>query len=409
MGSAIRSAAREGEGVPGLESEVFARMKPDFSRFPAAGFARDAETGVWKTRVALRGGEFYAVVTVADGGEVAGRVYDADTDDEYLAVRVASQSGAFVASVRRAYIDALRELARACFAARMFRSDQADRIAARITAELGAQAEEPWGGGEGAVFRDDRTRRWFAVILRVARAKLVPGADGETEIMNVKVPPSDVPALCRERGVFRCYHMNKKHWVSLALDGTLADEHIMRLARESAAFAARGPSAGTRKDAPASVGAWIVPANYAYWDVEKHFGENPVQMWKQTSAVRPGDTVFIYISAPVSAIWCRCRVLETDIPADYDDGNITIKKMMRLEMTRRYGRGLITLDLMRRRGVRAARSARRVTPELLDEIARLEAENPSPAKGGGAKARSRTAGAASKKRGAGARAVKKRD
>ena len=59
-----------------------------------------------------------------------------------------------------------------------------------------------------------------------------------------------------------------------------------------------------------------MPANYKYYDVEKGFAENPVHTWKQTARVRPGDLVYPYIGSPVSAIYCKCRVLETDIPYD---------------------------------------------------------------------------------------------
>ena len=194
--------------------------------------------------------------------------------------------------------------------------------------------------------------------------------------MNVKAPEADVPALWNEPGIFRCYHMNKKHWITLTLDDRLSDERVMQLVRQSADFAARG---GTKKGtSPAAMeqNAWIVPANYKYWDVEKHFGEDPVQLWKQTSAVHPGDTVFMYIGAPVSAVWCRCEVLETDIPYQYDDENVSMKKVMKLRMTRCYGRELIPLSLMKRCGVLAVRGARRMTAELKAEIERLEAALP---------------------------------
>ncbi len=355
-----------------LESEIFARLRPDFARFPAAGFVYDGENSVWRARLELQGGAFYADVTVSDGGEVSGRVCDADSGDEYLAVHIPSQTGSFVASVRLAYRDALLQAARACFVPHVFVSEQANRVAALIADELGVLVEEPWGGGEGAVFRDRNTRKWFAVVLSIPREKIVPGASGDVEIMNVKAPEAEVPALLRERGIYRCYHMNKKHWVTMTLDDVLTDERIMRLVRESARFAARGSA---KTSAPGTIpNAWIVPANFTYWDVEKHFDENPVHTWKQTSSVRPGDFVFLYVSAPVSAIWCKCRVLETNIPADYADENVTMKKVMRIRMIRRYGRDLITLETMRRCGVRAVRGARRMTAELMAEIGRLEGQ-----------------------------------
>ena len=119
-----------------------------------------------------------------------------------------------------------------------------------------------------------------------------------------------------------------------------------------------------------------MPANYRYYDVEKGFAENPVHTWKQTARVRPGDLVYLYIGSPVSAIYCKCRVLETDIPYDYDDGAVRMSRVMRLAMLRRYGRELLPMALMKKFGVRAVRSARRMPEALRREIDRLEAEHP---------------------------------
>ena len=374
-----------------LESELFARLRPDFSRFPAAGFVREAKKKRWRVRLDFMDGDFYADFFVTDGGDVSGRIYDADTGEPYLSAHIPSQTGAFVSSVREAYSAALLELAKKCFASHVFTSDQANRIAARIADELDAPAEHPFADDDrSTVFRDGRTRKWFALIMEIPRDRLVPGVKGSVEAMNVKAPETDVPDLWNEPGIYRCYHMNKKHWITVTLDDSLPDERVMALVRQSAAFAARGSS---KKGGPAAAmepNAWIVPANFKYWDVEKHFSEDPVHEWKQTAAVLPGDIAYMYIGAPVSAIWCKCEVLETDIPYDYSDANISIKKVMRLRMIRRYGRELVPLSLMKQFGVLAVRSTRRMTAELKAEIDRLEAETPAPTKKAGRKSRSRT-------------------
>ena len=115
-----------------FESELFARLQPDFSRFPAAGFVREAKKKRWRVRLDFMDGDFYADFFVSDGGDVSGRIYDADTGEPYLAAHIPSQTGAFVSSVREAYSAALLELAKKCFASHAFTSDQANLIAARI-------------------------------------------------------------------------------------------------------------------------------------------------------------------------------------------------------------------------------------------------------------------------------------
>ena len=43
-----------------------------------------------------------------------------------------------------------------------------------------------------------------------------------------------------------------------------------------------------------------------------------------------GDTVYIYAAAPVSAILYKCKVTETGIPYDYQDGSLTSKALMKI-------------------------------------------------------------------------------
>ena len=76
-----------------LESELFARLRLDFSRFPAAGFAHDAKKQAWTARIEFMYGDFCDDVTVSDAGSVSCRVYDADSGDEYLALCDAYQAG----------------------------------------------------------------------------------------------------------------------------------------------------------------------------------------------------------------------------------------------------------------------------------------------------------------------------
>ena len=51
--------------------------------------------------------------------------------------------------------------------------------------------------------------------------------------MNVKVLPADVKNLILEEGIYECYHMNKKNWVSIILDDTLEDSQIEALLKQS--------------------------------------------------------------------------------------------------------------------------------------------------------------------------------
>lgn len=60
-----------------------------------------------------------------------------------------------------------------------------------------------------------------------------------------------------------------------------------------------------------------------------------------------GDTVYIYAAAPVSAILYKCKVTETGIPYDYQDGSLTIKALMKIRLLKRYKLGKFSFNKLK--------------------------------------------------------------
>ena len=76
------------------------------------------------------------------------------------------------------------------------------------------------------VFRHNGNRKWFAVIMYIPRKNLkLPGA-GEISVVNLKCDTRLIGSFREEPGIFPGWHMNKAHWLSVALDGTVDDEKI---------------------------------------------------------------------------------------------------------------------------------------------------------------------------------------
>ena len=76
------------------------------------------------------------------------------------------------------------------------------------------------------VFRHHGNGKWFAVIMDIPRQNL--GLTGETDIsiVNLKCDTRMIGSFREEPGIFPGWHMNKAHWLSVALDGTVEDEKI---------------------------------------------------------------------------------------------------------------------------------------------------------------------------------------
>ena len=48
-------------------------------------------------------------------------------------------------------------------------------------------------------------------------------------LLNVKCDPILIGSLRQEPGIYPAYHMNKNHWISIALDGTASEELVTML------------------------------------------------------------------------------------------------------------------------------------------------------------------------------------
>ena len=155
--------------------------------------------------------------------------------------------------------------------------------------------------------------------------------------------------------------MNKQHWISVLLDGTVPEAQVKELLDIS--FQATSPRKRKKKERGSE--SWVVPANPKYYDVESAFRKDTIIDWKQGAGIQVGDTVYLYVGAPVSAILYQCKVLQTDIPYDYSDKNLTIKALMKIQLLKCYDRKTFTFSVLGKDyGVFAIRGPRRVPNAL---------------------------------------------
>ena len=242
-----------------------------------------------------------------------------------------------------------------------------EEVFAYVKKKYKAEPEYLWRSyPDYAVFRHAENRKWFGIVMNVAESVLNINGGGRADILNVKVDdPILLDLLLRQPGYFPGWHMNRRNWISILLDGTVAFEEICGMI--DAGFLATAPRDKKLKNRPAK--EWIVPANPKFYDVEGAFAASDVVDWKQGSGIKSGDTVYMYVAAPVSAILYKCRVLETDIPYAYADENLTIKALMKLKCERRYERDRFTFErLSNEFGVTAVRGPRGVPYGLSEEL-----------------------------------------
>lgn len=109
----------------------------------------------------------------------------------------------------------------------VFESEQTRRVVEYAAERYGDRPEFLWPKyPRCAVFRRRDVGKWYAAILYVPRNKLGLPGDESVEILNLKVPESELDYLIDGKLFLPGYHMNKRRWFSICLDGSLSTEEI---------------------------------------------------------------------------------------------------------------------------------------------------------------------------------------
>ena len=193
------------------------------------GFVENGE--VWIYSCQILQGEFFMTVSITPDN-VSFLVFDQETGDLYPQVHMESMRGSFVGSVRAACLEILYQIRKACFDVQDFICPQTKRIMAKVQEKYGNQLEYLWEKSpDTAVLRHEGNQKWYAVLMRIPWDKLEKGREGLVEAVNIK--HDQVADLLSKRGIYPAFHMNKRYWLSLALDDSLSDEEVLDLLETS--------------------------------------------------------------------------------------------------------------------------------------------------------------------------------
>ena len=104
------------------------------------------------------------------------------------------------------------------------------QVEAYIEEAYGVVPETLWKDSDSAAIRHNADKKWFGIIMPgIAWRKLGADRDGAVDVMNVKCDPVILPSLIDGQGLFPAYHMNKQHWLSIVIDGSVPMEKIIWL------------------------------------------------------------------------------------------------------------------------------------------------------------------------------------
>ena len=210
---------------------VFKFKRADADKLTGYGFKEESGKLVHRTLIC---DSMRLTVAVDKDGSVTTEVWDTEIDEPYTLFLVDGAAGEFVGRVREEYTRALEDIAKKCFEIQIFSSENTAKIIEYARATYGDEVEYLWEKfPDNGVLRRKDTKKWYAAILTVPYSKFGIEREGTVEVIDMRMDPDELERTVDNVTYFRGWHMNKKRWFTMLLDGSAPLEEIIKRLNES--------------------------------------------------------------------------------------------------------------------------------------------------------------------------------
>ncbi len=211
--------------------EVFLQKKMQPEKLLAYGLYAEDHGFYYRTEIMDE--SFVLTVCISPLGRVDTALHEKDSGEAYILYRTDAE-GVFVGEVRKAITAVLVEIAKHCFVPSVYHQPQTLQLIDYVTKTYGDSLEFLWKSTPtNAIWRRKDSQKWYGALLTVSGRKVGLETDAITEIINLHTLPEHMAALLQQNGIFPGWHMNKKSWISIPLDGTVENKTLFSLVDES--------------------------------------------------------------------------------------------------------------------------------------------------------------------------------
>ena len=133
------------------------------------------------------------------------------------------QFGSFVGNVRQEYEKVLNDVIKNCTSKENFSSNQTKEVINYIKKKYGDELEFLWEKYDNnAIWRNKKNNKWYGVLMTIPENRLKGDSDEEVEVIDLKCDKEKIDTIIDNKSIFLGYHMNKKSWITIILDGSVS-------------------------------------------------------------------------------------------------------------------------------------------------------------------------------------------
>ncbi|WP_338962059.1 MmcQ/YjbR family DNA-binding protein [Fusobacterium nucleatum] len=173
--------------------------------------------------------QFKMSVKINIDNSIFTEIIDTETNEPYVLHLLEIKRSGYSEKIYKAYSEILEKIKKVCFEDEIFKANYTKEIVAYVKNKYGDELEFLWEKSpKNAVIRRKSSNKWYAVILTIPKRKFGLESDEVIEVINLHNIPKEIEKLIDYKRYFPAYHMNKKHWCTICLDGTIELKEIYK-------------------------------------------------------------------------------------------------------------------------------------------------------------------------------------
>ena len=200
--------------------------KINYKKIIDYGFKKINDNYIYKKYISDN--KFYVEVIYRNNSLIS-KVVEVDGNYEYILVDINSVNGDFVSKIKIEYESIIDDIINNCFDDDIFKQKQTKKVINYINKKYNTKLEFLWNDYPDCAIARNPNSKWYLLIMTISKRKLGLDSDDIIEIIDIKHPTDRIEKIVDNVNIFKGYHMNKKHWITIILDNKIDDKILFKL------------------------------------------------------------------------------------------------------------------------------------------------------------------------------------
>lgn len=204
------------------------KLKLNMHKLLKIGFIK--ENNNYKYEAKILNDQFLLTIVIDESCVIVSDCIELSTNEKLMPYYVLTSNGEFIGEIREEYDKVVKKIKDNCRTKNVFKSQYANLLIKYVQEKYNDELEYLWKKfPNNAIWRNKENKKWYGILMVIERSKLGIQETGMVEIIDLLLEPEKIENIIDNQKYFLGYHMNKNHWITIKLDGSVDIKEIYGL------------------------------------------------------------------------------------------------------------------------------------------------------------------------------------